>query len=73
MEYTIADWATISNPTLVLVGDRDYYCTPEEGVAAYRALPDGELCILPHLNHEIAPLVRDVALDFLLRHRSPTN
>jgi hypothetical protein len=51
----------------LLVGDRDYYCTPEEGVAAYRAPPHGELCILPHLDHAITPLVRDVALDFLLR------
>jgi pimeloyl-ACP methyl ester carboxylesterase len=72
MTYTLADWATITIPTLVLVGDRDYYCTPEEGVAAYRALPHGELCILPHLDHLITPLVRDVALDFLLRQRDAT-
>jgi hypothetical protein len=51
------------------VGDRDYYCTPEEGVAAYRTLPHGELSILPHLDHAITPLVREVALDFLLRHQ----
>ena len=63
----IADWATIDVPTLMLVGDHDYYCTPEEGVAAYRALPHGELCILPHLDHTISPLVRQVALDFLRR------
>jgi pimeloyl-ACP methyl ester carboxylesterase len=69
MSYTIADWATIDIPTLVLVGDRDYYCTPEEGVAAYGTLPHGELSILPHLDHAITPLVREVALDFLLRHR----
>jgi pimeloyl-ACP methyl ester carboxylesterase len=69
MAYTIADWATITIPTLVMVGDRDYYCTPEEGVAAYRTLPDGELCILPRLSHEITTPVCDVALDFLLRHR----
>lgn len=69
MSYTISDWATIDIPALVLVGDRDYFCTPEEGVAAYRALPHGELCILPHHDHAITPLVRDVALDFLLRHR----
>jgi pimeloyl-ACP methyl ester carboxylesterase len=69
MSYAISDWATIDIPALVLVGDRDYFCTPEEGVAAYRALPHGELCILPHHDHAITPLVRDVALDFLLRHR----
>ena len=38
-------------------------------VAAYRALPHGELSILPHLDHAITPLVREVALDFLLRHQ----
>jgi pimeloyl-ACP methyl ester carboxylesterase len=69
MAYTLTDWAQIEVPTLVVVGDRDYYCTPEEGVAAYRALQHGELCILPHLDHMISPLVRDVALDFLLHHR----
>jgi pimeloyl-ACP methyl ester carboxylesterase len=66
-DYTIADWATIAIPTLVLVGDRDYYCTPEEGVAAYRTLLHGELSILPRLDNAITPLVRDIALDFLLR------
>lgn len=69
MAYTHADWAAIAVPTLIVVGDHDYYCTPEDGVAAYRALPHGELCILPGLDHTISPLVRQVALDFLRRQR----
>lgn len=69
MAYTHADWAAITVPTLIIVGDRDYYCTPEDGVAAYRALPHGALCVLPNLDHIISPLVRDIALDFLLRQR----
>jgi pimeloyl-ACP methyl ester carboxylesterase len=67
MAYTHADWAAIAVPTLIVVGDRDYYCTPEDGVTAYRALPRGELCILPGLDHTISSLVRQVVLDFLLR------
>ena len=46
--YTLDDLRAITAPTLILVGDRDRHCTVEEGVAAYRALKDGELAVLPN-------------------------
>jgi pimeloyl-ACP methyl ester carboxylesterase len=49
--YTFADLRTMTAPTLILVGDRDPFCTVEEGATAYRALPDGELAVLPSTGH----------------------
>jgi hypothetical protein len=46
--YTFDDLRAITAPMLVLVGDRDRHCTVEDGVAAYRALKDGELAVLPN-------------------------
>jgi pimeloyl-ACP methyl ester carboxylesterase len=46
--YTFEDLGAITAPTLILVGDRDRHCTVEDGVAAYRALQDGELAVLPN-------------------------
>lgn len=70
MAYTVADFAKVVAPTLILVGDRDQYCTVEEGVQAYRKLPHGEFGVIPGIKHAITPLVCTVALDFLLRHAS---
>jgi pimeloyl-ACP methyl ester carboxylesterase len=49
--YTVEDLRAITVPTLILVGDRDQFCTVEEGVTAYRALRDGELAVLPNAAH----------------------
>jgi pimeloyl-ACP methyl ester carboxylesterase len=67
--YTFEDLRAVAIPTLVLVGDRDGACTVEDAVTTYRALPEAELCVLPHLHHAITAQSRDIALDFLLRHR----
>ena len=45
--YTYEDLRKISGPTLILAGDRDNFCSVEEGVTAYRMLQHGELAILP--------------------------
>jgi pimeloyl-ACP methyl ester carboxylesterase len=45
--YTVADLAAVTARTLILAGDRDPFCTAEQGVAAYRALRRGALAILP--------------------------
>jgi pimeloyl-ACP methyl ester carboxylesterase len=44
---------TIGRPVRVLVGDRDATVTLEECVAAYRALPDGALGVLPRTPHPL--------------------
>jgi pimeloyl-ACP methyl ester carboxylesterase len=68
MAYTLDDFRTITAPTLILVGDRDEFCSVEEGVQVYRTLPQGELGVIPGIKHAITPLVCTVTLDFLLRH-----
>jgi pimeloyl-ACP methyl ester carboxylesterase len=68
MEYTVEDFARITAPTLILAGDRDEFCTPEEGVAAYRKLQDGELALLPGVGHFIPPLKIQLYIDFVQRH-----
>jgi len=53
--YTFDDMHAITAPTLILIGDRDPFCTVEEGAAAYRALQAGELAVLPDTGHLITP------------------
>ena len=67
--YTIEDLAKITVPTLILTGDRDEYCSVEEGVAAYRMLQQAELAVLPNHAHFISPSVVQVSIEFLERHR----
>ena len=51
----------------VVVGDRDVFCPVEEGAALYRALPDGELAVLPATGHELNDLVVETIVDFFRR------
>lgn len=69
--YSTDDLAKITAPTLILVGDRDEFCTLEEGVAAYRKLPRGEMAVMPGAGHGITPQACTLALDFLRRQSSP--
>jgi pimeloyl-ACP methyl ester carboxylesterase len=65
----LADFARITAPTLIEVGDRDPFCSVEEACQAYRFLAAGELAVLPNLDHSITPAVVEVAVEFLVRHR----
>jgi pimeloyl-ACP methyl ester carboxylesterase len=67
--YTVEDLRTIAPPTLILIGDRDPFCSVEEGAAAYRALPSGELAVLPNTEHGITPASVAVTIEFFQRHR----
>ena len=65
--YTYADLAKITTPTLILVGDRDDFCTVEQALTAYRQLSDGELAILPGHGHYIPPAAIQTTIDFFER------
>jgi len=67
--YTFEDLGEIAVPTLILVGDRDQFCTAEEAVTAYRALKHGELAVLPATGHIITPAAIDTTINFLEQHR----
>ena len=65
--YTVEDLRGITAPTLILIGDRDPWCTVEEGAAAYRALYDGELAVLPNTGHLITPEAVEATVEFFER------
>ena len=49
---------------LILTGDRDPFCTIEEGAAAYRALPAGAFAVLPDTGHLITPGAVRATIEF---------
>ena len=65
--YGFVDLRAIAAPTMILVGDRDHFCTAEDGVAAFRALGRGELAILPHTGHVITEAKVRASIEFLRR------
>ncbi len=65
--YTVEDLRGVTVPTLILVGDRDPFCSVEEGVAAYRALPAGELAVLPGTAHLITPAAVGTMIEFFTK------
>jgi pimeloyl-ACP methyl ester carboxylesterase len=66
--YTFEDLAKVSAPSLILVGDRDDFCTLEDGVAAYRKLPAGEIAVLPGTGHVVTPAKIERTIEFFDRH-----
>lgn len=69
-DYSERQLASISTPTLVIMGDRDHLGGPPEADRLYRHLGAGELSIIPNAGHEAVELAIfwDVVLDFLARH-----
>jgi hypothetical protein len=51
----------------MLAGDRDLFCTVEDGVVAFRALERGELAILPGTGHVITGAKVRPSIEFLRR------
>jgi pimeloyl-ACP methyl ester carboxylesterase len=52
--YGYADLAKITVPTLILVGDRDPFCSVEEAAVAFRNLGHGQLAVIPNIGHVIS-------------------
>jgi pimeloyl-ACP methyl ester carboxylesterase len=65
--YTVESMRAIAVPALILTGDRDPFCTVEEGAAACRALPAGELSVLPGTGHLITRAAVQATIDFFER------
>ncbi len=65
--YTVDDLRMITVPALILTGDRDPFCTVEEGAAACRALPAGQFAVLPGTGHLITPAAVQTMTDFFKR------
>jgi len=65
--YTFEHLKSVTAPTLILCGDRDQFCSVEDGALAFRALARGELAIAPNTGHLITPTKVRLALEFLRR------
>ena len=51
--FKTEDYASISIPALLLLGDRDKMVTLEETAAVYRVLPNAQMALLPGTPHPI--------------------
>lgn len=49
----LEDYANITNPSLIMLGDRDKMITLEETLAVYKALPNAQMAMLPDTQHPI--------------------
>ena len=65
--YSDDDLKAITVPTLILVGDRDPFCSLEEGVRAFRALPEGELAVLPGIGNGVNGAAVQAMIEFFER------
>lgn len=65
--YGYADFRAVTAPTLILTGDRDHFCTVEDGAVAFRSLKRGELAVLPNTGHVISVSKVRATIDFLRR------
>jgi len=72
LRYTSEDFAAVTDPVLLFVGDRDGVST-EESVQLFRLLSNAELAVAPASDHGFIEakvgLFDALALDFLLRYR----
>ncbi len=66
--YGFADLGRITVPVLIMVGDRDHFCSAEEAALAFRHVAAGELAVLPATGHIITTTKVELMVDFL--HRS---
>jgi len=65
--YTLEHMRAITVPTLILIGDRDPFCTVEEGAAACRAVQAGQLAVMPDTGHLITPAAVRATIEFFER------
>jgi pimeloyl-ACP methyl ester carboxylesterase len=71
LDYTPEEFARITGPILIVLGDRDSYIPVEQALEMYRMIPNAELAIVPNSPHG-GPLTHVGALptylDFFKRH-----
>jgi pimeloyl-ACP methyl ester carboxylesterase len=63
--YGYADLAKTTVPTLILVGDRDHFCSVEEATVAFRNLSHGQLAVIPNTGHVISTRKIEALVSFL--------
>lgn len=75
LNYTAEDFDKITEPTLILIGDRDEGIEIEQAVEMYQLIPNAELAVLPNTTHfsALGRLSMNIVLDFLMRHTTAEN
>lgn len=70
LHYTAEDFHKITEPTLILIGDRDGLIELDQAVDMYQLIPNAELVVLPMKTHfsALSELSVNIVLDFLTRH-----
>jgi pimeloyl-ACP methyl ester carboxylesterase len=69
-DYTADDFHKITEPTLILQGDRDEIVELGQAIEMYRFIPDAELAILPN-SRQSSPnmeILLKIVSDFFIRH-----
>jgi pimeloyl-ACP methyl ester carboxylesterase len=67
LRYRMEDFGALTAPTLIIVGDRDEFCSVEDGMRAYQTLNEGELAVVPNTGHIITPSLLGLMVEFLQR------
>jgi len=67
--YENEDFNRITDPALILLGDRDTVASVEQMVELYRLIPHSELAIVPNADHSLPKSERyvEIVLDFFVR------
>lgn len=75
LDCTVEDFQKITEPMLILMGDRDGLIELEQAVEMYQLIPNAELVILPNATHfsAVSELSMNIVLDFFLRHSTLTD
>jgi pimeloyl-ACP methyl ester carboxylesterase len=72
LNYGPDDFQKITDPTLVLIGDRDQFIPAQQALDIYQNIPGAELAVLPDNDHSTlvgdGGLFLNVVLNFFLRH-----
>jgi pimeloyl-ACP methyl ester carboxylesterase len=70
--YENEDFNRITDPALILLGDRDTVASVEQMVELYRLIPHSELAIVPNADHSLPRSERyvEIVLDFFIRQSS---
>ena len=50
---------------MILVGDRDHFCSVEEAAVAFRNLGNGQLAVIPNIGHVISAGKIEALISFL--------
>lgn len=70
LDYSAEDFQKITEPTLILLGDRDDLIEIGQAIEMYQLIPKSELAILPNGTHNSPnpKLLTNTVIDFFLRH-----